>query len=235
MKYIDYLTKKPEFYDMLNIVMAHLVIPCICNKDHNKNNKVVMFIGTNEGILRVYNWICNHYPEMIGLVGIFTSAVPSDKKQAERDEKNLILTTTASAGKGEDIKGLKLTIVLAEPFRSEVIARQTLGRNREYGTMYVEIVDLGTKYTKKFYYDKLKVFNKYTLDVSDVTYDHLELTNKSKIINEEREYKLPMSPIGFKDDRFNWDEILPKKRENIYEESNKIKKVVSKSNNQTDL
>lgn len=224
MSYIDYLTKKPEFYNMLNIIMKHLVLPCICNKAHNKKNRVVMYIGTNNGILRVYDWICNHYPEMIGLVGIFSSAVPPEKKREERD-KNLILTTVASAGKGEDIPGLKLTIVLAEPFKSTVSARQTLGRNREYGTMYVEIVDIGVKYTRKFYYHKLKTFNKYALDVSDDHYDHAELINRSRLIDEEREYKLPMSPIGFKDDRFDWDSVLPKERKNVTEEQKIIKPV----------
>lgn len=225
MKYIDYVTKKPEFYDMLNIIMKHLVIPCICNKTHTKSNKVLMFIGTNEGILRVYDWIGHNYPEMIGLVGIFTSLVPSETKRHERDDKNLILTTTASSGKGEDIKNLKLTIVLAEPFKSEVVARQTLGRNREEGTMYVEVVDLGTKYTRNFYYHKLPVFNKYALDVSDDHYDNYRLTGESEAITEERKYKLALSPIKFKDDRFDWDAVLPKKRTNIVEE-NQPKQVV---------
>lgn len=218
MKYIEYLTKKPEFYNMLNIVMKHLVLPTICNKKHNKKNKVLMFIGTNDGILRVYDWICNNYPEMIGNVGLFTSLVSPEQKMIER-EKNLILSTTSSAGKGEDIKGLKLTIVLAEPFKSEVVARQTLGRNREAGTMYVELVDLGTKYTKRFYEHKLPVFNKYALDISDDHYDKYALINSSENIKQERVSKLDLSPIKFKDDRFDWDEVLGRKRQNTAEEN----------------
>ena len=55
------------------------------------------------------------------------------------------MTTTKSAGAGEDIPGLKYSVVLAEPFRSEVLARQTLGRTRDPNTTYIELVDIGFK------------------------------------------------------------------------------------------
>ena len=43
----------------------------------------------------------------------------------------IILSTTKSCGAASDIKDLRCVINLAEPFRSEVLARQTLGRCRD--------------------------------------------------------------------------------------------------------
>ena len=198
-KYMDYITKKKEFYDMLTIIMD-MVIKC--------KGRVLFYIGTNDGILRVYNWIATNYPEFIGDIGIFTSLLPREQKMQER-KKKLLLSTTKSAGLGEHLEGLKMTIVLAEPFKSEIIARQTLGRTRDQNTLYIELVDLGFIYCRKFYNAKLKVFNKYAKDVSDTTIDSYELQRRSEILREER-FDWRKSPIGFEDNRFDFSKILPK-------------------------
>lgn len=198
MKYIDYVTKKPEFYDMLRVVMD-LVIKC--------KGRVLLYIGTNEGILRVYHWIGTNYPEFLGDIGIFTSLLSKEHKLEEKNKK-LLLSTTKSAGLGEHIEGLKMTIVLAEPFKSEIIARQTLGRTRDSNTVYIELVDLGFVYTKKYYYSKLHVFNKYAEDVSDSTIDKYEMKKRADIIVNERTH-YQRSPISLDDKRFNFEDILP--------------------------
>lgn len=198
-KYMDYITKKKEFYDMLTIIMD-MVIKC--------KGRVLFYIGTNDGILRVYNWMATNYPEFIGDIGIFTSLLPREQKMQER-KKKLLLSTTKSAGLGEHLEGLKMTIVLAEPFKSEIIARQTLGRTRDQNTLYIELVDLGFIYCRKFYNAKLKVFNKYAKDVSDTTIDSYELQRRSEILREER-FDWRKSPIGFEDNRFDFSKILPK-------------------------
>lgn len=220
MKYIDYLTQKPEFYDMLRVIMK-LVLDVIFNKDLEKRGVVLMYIGTNNGILRVYHWIATNYPELIGDIGIFSSLVPKEDKLKEK-KKKLLLSTTSSAGKGEHIDRLKLTIVLAEPFKSQVTARQTLGRTRDRDTVYIEMVDMGFKYTRKFYYDKLKTFNKYALDVSDDTIDPYEMSKRAENIEKER-FEWRPCPIAFKDDRFDFESALPKKRK---KEENGIRKAV---------
>ena len=158
-----------------------------------------MYIGTNDAILRVYKWISENYPEFLGDVGIFTSLVPKADKMIER-EKKLLLSTTKSAGEGEDIKGLKMTILVAEPFKSEVLARQTLGRTRDKGTMYIELVDMGFKQIKKFYYNKLAIFNKYATDTSDAVIDQYELDRRYDIIMSHRSQM--NNPFIFRDERF---------------------------------
>lgn len=202
MKYIDYVTKQPAFYDMMRIVMD-LVIKC--------KGRVLMYIGTNDGILRVYYWLGQNYPEFLGDIGIFTSLLSKEQKLNEK-RKKLLLSTTKSAGLGEHIEGLKMTIVLAEPFKSEIIARQTLGRTRDDNTLYIELVDLGFKYIKKFYFDKLPVFNKYASDVSDTLIDQYELTRRTDNIVKSRT-KWQESPICLGDNRFDFDGIIPRKEE----------------------
>ena len=202
MKYIDYVTKQPNFYNMLRIIMD-LVIKC--------KGRVLFYIGTNDGILRVYYWLSKNYPEFLGDIGIFTSLLTHEQKMNEK-KKKLLLSTTKSAGLGEHIEGLKMTIVLAEPFKSEIIARQTLGRTRDSNTMYIELVDMGFKYTKKFYFDKLPIFNKYATDVSDTMIDQYELVRRSdNIIKERTTWR--ECPIELDDKRFDFTGIIPKKEE----------------------
>lgn len=199
MKYIDYITKNPEFYKMMRIVMD-LVIKC--------KGRVLMYIGTNEGILRVYHWIGTEYPEFIGDIGIFTSIVDKTSKLEEK-KKKLLLSTTKSAGLGEHIEGLKMTIVVAEPFKSEILARQTLGRTRDSNTIYIELVDLGFRYLRKFYNDKLPVFNKYALSVSDSHIDSYELDRRASILEDER-IKIQENPLTLNDPRFDFSKIVKK-------------------------
>lgn len=172
-----------------------------------------MYIGTNDGILRVYHWIGMNYPEFLGDIGIFTSLLPKEQKMKEKGKK-LLLSTTRSAGLGEHIEGLKMTIVLAEPFKSEIISRQTLGRTRDPNTMYIELVDMGFKYIRKFYFNKLPIFNKYASNVSDTTIDQYELDKRAYNILQER-IKVEESPIELDDKRFNFNSVLPKKKDEI--------------------
>ena len=197
-KYMEYLTKKPEFYELLRVIMD-LVIKC--------KGRALLYIGTNDGILRVYYWICQNYPEFIGDIGIFTSLVSKEDKMKEK-KKRLLLSTTKSAGLGEHIEGLKLTVVLAEPFKSDIVFRQTLGRTRDPNTIYIETVDLGFKYTKNYYYAKLPTANKYAKDVSDMTMDKYELKKRSDNLKIERTH-WQQSPIELCDNRFDFDSVVP--------------------------
>lgn len=189
-KYTNYVTKQPNFYLMMRIVMDFVI---------KAKGRSLMYIGTNEGLLRVYKWIGENYPKFLGQIGIFTSLVPREQKFIEK-EKKLILSTTKSAGLGEHIEGLKITVVLAEPFKSPVITRQTLGRTRDKNTIYIELVDLGFKKIRDYYYSKLPIFNKYATGTSDMIIDQYELENRAyKLASENRN---TLSPIYLYDTRF---------------------------------
>lgn len=199
MKYIDYITKNSEFYKMMRIIIE-LVLKC--------NGRALMYIGTNEGVLRVYHWIGTNYPEFLGDIGIFTSLVPNDQKLKEK-KKKLLLSTTKSAGLGEHIEGLKMTIVLAEPFKSEIIARQTLGRTRDDNTTYIELVDMGFRYIRNFYYNKLPIFNKYAKSTSDTTMTSYEVNKRYQdIVNSRETWRI--KPFIFCDERFDFSEMEKK-------------------------
>ena len=173
-KYTNYVVKQPNFYAMMHVLMDIVI---------KQDGKTLFYIGTNEAIKIVFDWITTNYPEFAGDIGIYTSI--SENKALER-EKRLILSTTKSAGAAEDIKGLKLTVVLAEPFKSEVLARQTLGRTRDDNTMYIEMVDLGFYKIKQYYYNKLPVFNKYATSVQDIVLNQEELDKRSNEILDKR-------------------------------------------------
>lgn len=151
--YCTYIIHQPAFYMLISGLMEIIM----------KKGKTLIYIGTNEAILAVYNWIVCNYPEMSDQVGIYTSLVHDKVKKQEALTKHIILSTTKSCGAAMDIPGLRMTIVLAEPFKSEVIAAQSLGRTRAYGTDYIEIVDRGFRRIEQFYRSKQKLFNRLAL------------------------------------------------------------------------
>ncbi len=191
-KYIDWVTQNPNFYLMMHVIMD-MFLRC--------KGRGLFYIGTNDGILRVYKWIGENYPQLLGDIGIFTSLVDKEAKMKEK-QKKLILSTTKSAGLGEHIDKLKMTVVLAEPFKSPVIAKQSLGRTRDKDTMYIELVDMGFRHILKYYYAKQSIFNQYALSTSDTVIEQYELEKRAAKIAEKQEEKVAKSPIYFCDPRF---------------------------------
>ena len=191
-KYTNYVVTKPNFYSMLHILMDIVI---------KLDGRCLFYIGTNDAILKVYEWLSCNYPEYLSNIGIYTTLV--DNKPIEKD-KTLILSTTKSAGAAEHIEGLKMTIVLAEPFKSEVTARQSLGRTRDKDTLYIELVDLAFKKIKAYYYYKLPTFNKYAINTSDMNIDQNELDNRSHDIKLRRSSFLRNYALTLNDTRFRF-------------------------------
>ena len=101
-----------------------------------------------------------------------------------------------------DIKGLVETVNLAEPFKSRVLAQQTLGRTRDSNTIYKDVVDIAFPQMRRFYAYKKPVFSKYAVDCSEIVIRDEELDRRYKDILETR--KDSICPIVFEDDREKW-------------------------------
>lgn len=185
--YTDYLVHNENFKMLLTILV---------NMAINKPGKHLFYIGTNEAILYVRDWIYENFPELINQVGIYTSIIPAERKNEELNKK-IILSTTKSAGAAMDIKGLVETVNLAEPFKSKVLAQQTFGRTRDDGTLYKDIVDTGFYYTKKFYEFKKPIFKKYATDCVEVNMTNDQLVQKYENIKSARERLI--QPMDFFD------------------------------------
>lgn len=168
--YTNYLVTKPNYYLILLTVLRMIL---------HRGGKALIFIGTNDAIMKTYNWIAEVIPWLIDDVGIYTSVVSPDKKATELSKK-IILSTTKSAGAATDIKGLKTTVVLAEPFKSQVIARQTLGRTRDPDTLYIECVDIGFSSTRRYYSSKKPIFEKYALQPAEALITESDLFMKAQ-------------------------------------------------------
>ena len=178
--YTNYVIHQENFILLLHIIMCKIVIPSA--------GKVLMYIGTNAAIEEVKNWLEDHYPMFT--YGVYTSAVTSNKK--DQLTKQVILSTTKSAGAAMDIKGLTTTIVLAEPFKSEVLARQTLGRTRANDTQYVEVVDYSFSQTRRFYEKKLPIFDKYASSCEEDRYNNNVIRYESdKCVKHLQEHPFP--------------------------------------------
>lgn len=160
-KYTNHLVDKPIFYKVLTVLMNIIL------KRTAYGGKCLIYIGTNNAIEKVYNWMISNYPELYNNIGVLSTLADEEHRKIAVN-KRVILATTKSAGAGLDIKGLKLTIVLAEPFKSEILARQTLGRTRDNDTEYIELVDIGFPQCSRYYTHKKPIFLKYALSCREI-------------------------------------------------------------------
>lgn len=171
-KYINYIVHNENFYKILTVIMERIL---------NHGGKTLIYIGTLYAIDVVYNWIITNYPEFMYNICILTSQT-EDKSIIDRCQ--IILSTTKSTGASIDIKHLKRTIVLAEPFKSEVLARQTLGRTRNGNTEYIEVVDKGFRTILGWFNKKRSIFEKYASSCKIINVNDKGLNEMyDKIIN----------------------------------------------------
>lgn len=190
--YANYVVQQENYYNMLIIIL---------DKAMTQEGKTLIYIGTNNAIEITRDWIVSTFPELKDEVGIYTSLIKENKKG--QLDKKIILSTTKSCGAAMDIKGLKMTVVLAEPFKSEVLARQTLGRTRADDTYYIEVVDISFSTINKYYYQKKNTFSKYAMSCNEVMLrdDELEYRANSVLIARRERIKAMMyrNPILFVD------------------------------------
>ena len=193
-KYVNYIIDNDNFKMMATVILDFIFRNIIKTYQDklliyigaiSKPGKCLFYIGTNEAIAKFYNWIVENYPLFRNNVGIYSSLVSGEEKEnAKRFQ--VILTTTKSAGAAVDIPGLKCSLVLAEPFKSEILTRQTLGRTRASNTYYIEVVDKGFKYCNKYFLDKRQIFQTYAMDSKIVDLSDNELNNLyNKIVKME--------------------------------------------------
>lgn len=156
--------------------------------------KALIYIGTNKAISKFYQFLCDMFPDHKDEIGIYTSIIPDEDKE-EQLEKRIILSTTKSTGAAMDIYGLKVTVVLAEPFRSEVLARQTLGRTRADNTVYIDCVDDGFFYTKSYFNSKKPIFNKYATKCINIVMNDIEIQDRIKSIESKSKLICPVKRL----------------------------------------
>lgn len=178
-KYTNYLINTHAYYKIIHIMMD------IIMKNTTENGKALIFIGTNHAILVTYWYMKYHFPLID--IGIYTTITPKEIK-AEQLNKKIILSTIKSSGTALDIPNLEMTVNLNDPFKSELVARQTLGRTRARGTRYVDLVDIGFTALQKFYNHKMKVYKKYASNIYEYMFNDQEIRNKMlDITKEDRE------------------------------------------------
>lgn len=190
-KYTNYVLNKDNFH-----LILHYVIRII----KNTLGKCLVYIGTNNAILFVKEWIEYNYPELRTKIGVYTSITTEDKES--QLDKKIILSTTKSCGAAMDIYGLKVTIILDEPFKSEVLARQVLGRTRDDNTKCIEVVDRGFKQCTNYYHYKQPVMQKYAKNCYEIKIKTNDL--QSTVETWLEEYKSLKQPLLF----FNDGELI---------------------------
>lgn len=174
-KYVSYIVEKEQFH-MLTAILIDLVF--------NINGKCLIFIGTNDGIKKTIDRVLYYFPFLAPCIGMYTSIIDPAEKEANMYKK-IIFSTTKSAGTASDIRDLRVVINLAEPFKSEILSRQTLGRCRADNTLYIDVVDEGFYFTKKYYQAKKPIFSKYSKSCKDVMLNDAEIQSRFQNILEK--------------------------------------------------
>ena len=180
--YTGYLVDRPNFLKLVTILID-LTLPI--------NGKVLIYIGTNEAIVKVYNYILEQFPFLEGHVSIYTSITDASVKQ-EALTKKYILSTTKSCGAASDIRDLAVTIVLAEPFKSAVVARQTLGRCRADNTLYIDCTDISCYRTKLYSKAKRPTFLQYAKSCRETFLNDDELLKRYEDVKHKYRTKKVM-------------------------------------------
>lgn len=174
-RYCSYLIKNEQFYKILTIAMEMIF----------RTGKTLIYIGTNRAIQTVYDWIIENYPELKDQVGIYTTLITNKIEKEQQLDKLIILSTTKSCGAAIDIKGLKMTMVLGEVFKSKVIARQSLGRTRDKDTTYIDFVDVGFDAVKGCYKAKKEIFEKYATSMTEEVFSNSKFNYTTRIWDKD--------------------------------------------------
>lgn len=154
--YANYFVTKEVYYYILRIILDWVL------ERLSSQGKVLIYIGTNFGIQLTYYWL--RYVLPFHSIGIFSSLVPKEEKRSQLD-KQIILSTSKSAGAAVDIPNLEITIDLNEPSKSQVIVRQKLGRTRNWHTTFIDLIDIGFPQLRKYYELKRPIFKKYANNI----------------------------------------------------------------------
>ena len=186
--YIDWVVDNERFLNFAYVLMDKVFN---LTKD---GTKALIYIGTNKAISKFYEFLINAYPQYKHQIGIYTSIIPDNEKE-DMLNKRIILSTTKSCGAAMDISGLKVTVVLAEPFRSEVLTRQTLGRTRANNTLYIDCIDDGFFYCKSYFNSKKPIFNKYATKCTNIVMNEFEIHERMKAIEEKPKLLCPVKRL----------------------------------------
>jgi hypothetical protein len=178
-KYVGYVTSRPMFLNLVTVIIDMCM---------NIDGKCLIYIGTNKGIMDVYKHIISVFPFLEGFVGVYSSISDKDTKDLNLRTK-FILSTTKSCGAASDIPDLACTINLAEPFKSSVLAQQTLGRCRKDNTLYIDVVDEGFYFTKKYYQAKKPIFSRYAKSCKEAFMSDIELEDRVAKVLEKYQQK----------------------------------------------
>ncbi len=163
-KYMDYCVE--EKGSTLFFKSIFLVLDSIEQKlAENPDMRIVFLLKKLTATRIVKEGILQRYPHFAGNIGMYTSDMKTKEKKEAQLQKQIILSTTKSLGTGDDIPGLHY-LVMCEPYRSEITAKQVSGRLRNIGDVtYLEIIDMGFsscrdqfKARKKFLLKRAKQF-----------------------------------------------------------------------------
>ena len=182
MEYVKYFSGKEYFFKLLHIVMVH------CLLEMKPGERILIYIATNEAISLAYRWLRYTYWNLS--VGIYTSLVPKAQKREQLD-CTCILTTTKSAQVLLNIKNLKKVVLFAEPFNSEPMAIQVMGRARNEDTELIELVDCGfTRIVEWYMHKRNKVYSKYATECNEITYTEYEINDALLEISRQQNQKI---------------------------------------------
>ena len=132
-KYLRYLFSekgKPELFRAITIAL---------NTVEDFDGQFVILVGLRENANIMKDFIEENFDKYKDNVGIVDSDIKMEDQEVE-EKKKIIVTTFKSFGTGLDLSNI-ISIIMVEPYSSDIIARQLIGRLRNKKGVYIEIFD----------------------------------------------------------------------------------------------
>lgn len=146
-KYLDYI-----FFDKKAKEITYRAIKISINTLKNIDGQIAILVGMKKVVPEVRKFIEENFEELSNDIGELHSDISKDLRDIQKDKK-IIITTYKMFGTGTDIESLK-GIINLEPYSSDIIAHQLIGRLRNKG-YYIEIYDSSVK-KRNEQFDKVK-------------------------------------------------------------------------------
>lgn len=135
-KYLRYLFSEKSRKELFRALTISL------NTVENIEGQFTILVGLKENTSIIKEFIEENFEKYKNDIGIVDSDIKPEDQENEI-EKKIIITTYRSFGTGLDLSKL-MVIIMIEPYSSEIVARQLIGRLRnKKGSIFIEILDQG--------------------------------------------------------------------------------------------
>lgn len=162
-KFYDYIFDNEEKYEQFFSIITSLLDMVL--KNIKEENKVALLIHKIDHVKKLKEDLTERYPDRT--IGTFCGLISNAKKRQEELNKQIIISTDKSLGKGIDVAGLQY-LLMTVPTSSKIVSEQVLGRLRKIEgkkVFYFDITDIGFPACQRQRSSRQQLLNKKAISI----------------------------------------------------------------------